>query len=143
MAWNSLATATAAQAHDVIHCTTFDTFVGEHPQAGKATLVKIDVEGWEYFVLEGGARTLSGDASPDLLVEFNDEHAKAAGKSCAELYDRLIALGYETYRFSLTPRPHLWRVDLQTLGYDTNVLATRSVERVSQRSGFAILRQSS
>lgn len=38
--------------------TTLDNFLKEHYPSGKVTAIKIDVENFEYFVLEGAAETL-------------------------------------------------------------------------------------
>jgi FkbM family methyltransferase len=60
------------------------------------SLVKIDVEGAEYRVLEGMAGRLDRDR-PDLIVEITDEFLGAQGHSAGLLRDRLLGLGYAMY----------------------------------------------
>jgi FkbM family methyltransferase len=62
-------------------------------------LLKLDVEGWELHVLQGGGATFGGVHAPHMLVEFTDVAAEAAGSSTSELYHALVALGYELFRY--------------------------------------------
>lgn len=65
----------------------------------RVSMIKIDVEGWEKFVLLGGENFLK-KYSPCLMVEFTQANARAAGHEITEVYDLLVAWGYEwfTYR---------------------------------------------
>lgn len=64
----------------------------------KISLIKIDVEGWEKFVLLG-AQTFLQQFSPALLIEFTGRNTKAAGYEASEIYDLLAAWGYEWFAF--------------------------------------------
>ena len=59
--------------------------------------VKIDVEGWEKYVLEGG-RNLLQNYSPIVLMEFTDNNTFAAGYHVHELYDTMVDFGYSWFR---------------------------------------------
>ena len=74
-----------------------DDFIkdGEIP-IDRISFVKIDVEGWEKFVLLGGSQFFK-DASPVLMIEFDEVNAWAAGYLCHELYDLLNTFGYQIY----------------------------------------------
>lgn len=98
-AWNSLAKPIAGNSFAVekVNCTTWNKFAQENNLAGRVTMMKIDVEGWELHVLKGGYDTLSRTDAPILQVEFTEEASKSAGSSCAELYHMLEELGYQMF----------------------------------------------
>ncbi|GAA3452350.1 MULTISPECIES: FkbM family methyltransferase [Dactylosporangium] len=83
------------------------TTLSEHFGAGSAVdLLKIDVEGFDGFVLRGAARVLR-ECRPTLLVEFVPEHLRNAGFAPSELLDLIFA----EYRHVLVidePRRRLW-----------------------------------
>ena len=64
-------------------------------------LVKIDVEGFEIKVLRGAQETLRR-CMPVLILEVNSKALRAAGVSAEELFDTLVAMGYQAY--ALEPR---------------------------------------
>ncbi|HZX84924.1 MAG TPA: FkbM family methyltransferase, partial [Reyranella sp.] len=66
---------------------------------GRVDAMKIDVEGAELKVLNGG-RALLRTARPVLLIEANDEALRRQGASTAEVIALLRALGYEIRVFS-------------------------------------------
>jgi hypothetical protein len=61
--------------------------------------MKIDVEGWESNVLNGGKSAFERDDAPVLILEFTDGASQSAGHSCRELYKRTEALGYTIYKY--------------------------------------------
>lgn len=85
-------------ARETVITKTWDAFAGLHQLAGSVTLMKIDVEGWEFKVLSGGHDLFSREDAPVLQVEFTDGAAKAAGSSCQEIYRLLESLGYKIYK---------------------------------------------
>lgn len=97
-------------ASERVATIAWDEFAGEHSLVGRVAMMKIDVEGWETYVVEGGARTLARDDAPILQVEFNDQSALPAGTSGQRLYRTLGALGYQMSVYdakaqTLTPHP--------------------------------------
>jgi FkbM family methyltransferase len=73
-------------------------------------LIKIDAEGWESRVLDGGYVTLGAPSAPHLIVELSDRTAAQAGKEGVDVYRKLSDLGYHLYRYSwrrnsLEPEP--------------------------------------
>jgi hypothetical protein len=58
-------------------------------------MIKLDVEGWEQKVLDGGEKLLTSDIAPLLQIEFTDENAIAAGTTCKALYTKLRSLGFD------------------------------------------------
>lgn len=65
----------------------------------KIKLVKIDVEGWEKFVLYGGKDFLV-NYSPIVMVEFTEENTFNAGYPVYDIYNILEDFGYVWYRIS-------------------------------------------
>ncbi len=133
-AWNSLAKPIAGSsfASKTIETVKLDTFVEENNLAGRLTMIKIDVEGWEGRVLEGGFKTLSQLDAPILQVEFTEQAARTAGSSCEKLYRDLAQLGYRMFTYDPKSRclidepireyfPHL------------NLIAAKQPEKVCSR----------
>jgi hypothetical protein len=58
-------------------------------------LLKIDVEGHEMKALQGGSAALSSGLVENLLVEINPYWLKEQGSSASELWDFILALGFE------------------------------------------------
>lgn len=133
-AWNSLAPAIegVSQNSEQVECMSLDNYIASKPQIGSIALAKIDVEGWESRVLQGGQETFSALHAPTLLIEFNDEHAHNAGSSCADIRNILTSYGYQLFRFQtqmneLVPeRPQKWYTY-------TNLVATKNVDHVLRR----------
>jgi hypothetical protein len=58
--------------------------------------VKIDVEGWEKFVLYGGKDFLV-NYNPIVMVEFTEENTFNAGYPVYDIYDIMQDFGYVWY----------------------------------------------
>ncbi|HYR29404.1 MAG TPA: FkbM family methyltransferase, partial [Thermoanaerobaculia bacterium] len=100
-AYNSLAEPMikgSADTSETVECTTLDEYCAANCPEG-VDLVKIDVEGWEEKVIEGGTQVLGSDRAPVLLVEFCDPAAANAGTSCAALRKKIEGFGYTLYRY--------------------------------------------
>jgi hypothetical protein len=63
----------------------------------RISLIKIDVEGWEKFVILGGVEHFKRPESPVLIIEFVDQNTINAGYTCQELYQLLVSFGYTLY----------------------------------------------
>jgi FkbM family methyltransferase len=62
-------------------------------------LVKIDVEGWEKFVLYGG-KDFFVKYNPIVMLEFAEENTFNAGYPIYEIYDIMESWGYAWYRMN-------------------------------------------
>jgi FkbM family methyltransferase len=58
--------------------------------------MKVDVEGFESAVLEGGRRTIERHR-PNLLLEIEDRHLDKYGMSAADVTEPLLRMGYRMY----------------------------------------------
>jgi FkbM family methyltransferase len=97
-------------ASEKVQAVTWDSFSEQHGLKGRVAMMKIDVEGWETFVLRGGASSLAQPDAPVLQVEFCDGAAEAAGSSCRDLYHLLESFNYRMFTFApvakqLVPAP--------------------------------------
>jgi FkbM family methyltransferase len=72
--------------------STLDTEIGDRIPR----VVKIDVEGAEHGVIEGG-RTLLAQAKPLIIFEHDAAAAELYGRSSDELWERLADLDYEIF----------------------------------------------
>lgn len=88
----------ASVGEEEVETRTVDSLVRDG-ELERPFLVKLDVEGWELHVVNGGSETFSRDDAPHLLVEFTDIAAEAAGSSTQALYAALVAHGYSFFRY--------------------------------------------
>lgn len=79
-----------------VNATTLDHFVEEHG-INRLDAMKIDVEGAEVRVLEGG-RTAIQKFRPVMIVELNPPCLRRFGSDEAELVQSIRSLGYGIYR---------------------------------------------
>jgi hypothetical protein len=59
--------------------------------------IKLDVEGAELSVLEGGEQLLSRQPRPIALVEVSDQRSAAWGYAASEIFKHLAARGYHWF----------------------------------------------
>ncbi len=97
-AWNSFAADKNLQSDVAIsvRTSTLDHELSDIDKS-RIKLIKIDVEGWEKFVLHGGKEFFT-NYDPIVLIEFTDTNTFNAGYSIYELYDIMINWGYTWYR---------------------------------------------
>lgn len=96
-AWNSFAKSTDNNlAKSIIVPTSTLNFELKNVDKSKIKLIKIDVEGWEKFVLRGG-RDLFIEFNPAVMVEFTEVNTFNAGYPVYEIYDLMESFGYSWY----------------------------------------------
>lgn len=120
-----------AQSVVEVETTTIDLFMATTGQEmSPVSLMKIDVEGWEYPVFKGGLQYLSRPDAPALMVEFTDGNARKAGFNCQRVYDLGKELGYtwlEIQGNELRPSPRRPYYDYM------NLYAVKDVEMAKER----------
>ena len=99
-AWSSLATPVwGSEFHEeLVPTVTLDDFV-EGLLGKSPTMIKIDVEGWESRVIQGGSKLFTLARCPLLQVEFTDENAISAGTTCEKLFELLTELDFEVCHY--------------------------------------------
>ncbi|MCL1467474.1 FkbM family methyltransferase [Argonema galeatum] len=98
----------------------------------RVDLAKIDVEGWETFVLRGAHQSINAGKFPLLMIEFTEANAVAAGSSTRELRRIIESFGYTLCSFNptnfcLIPEP------IRQQYYYANLFAVMDVEKVNKR----------
>lgn len=86
----------AAAKRIEIETQTLDEFV-KAQQIARIDLMKIDIQGAEPRLLEGGRGVFSSAQAPDLLMEISPEDLSAAGKNSRELCEMLEGFGYSIF----------------------------------------------
>jgi FkbM family methyltransferase len=130
-AWNTFAPSVELeklQESINVEVSTLDKQLG-NVEKEKISLIKIDVEGWEKFVLKGGER-LFKDFDPVVMIEFTESNTFAAGYFVQELYDILFDWGYKWYRLEGNGvKPETKRIHYP---YD-NLIAIKDIGKAMQR----------
>ncbi len=81
--------------------TTLDTHFSEHPDLylRNKIVIKIDVEGAEQFVIEGGSSFIM-QRQPYIIVEMIDKHLMRFDSSVEKLDRYIKSFGYKSYIFN-------------------------------------------
>lgn len=95
---------TLTEAYEEIQGIPLDTFIQKN-QLDKIALVKIDVEGAEYEVLQGMKQILK-QQRPILIIELNDALQRKRGLSFASISEELT-IEYDYQAFSTTEAGYL------------------------------------
>jgi FkbM family methyltransferase len=109
-AWNSFAAVDSNKVQSTVNVpvTTMDKLLKDYNiNRDTVSLVKIDVEGWEKFVLQGG-RSFLTQFTPVVMMEFTEANTFSAGYLVQEIYDIMVEMGYNWYKYEkskLTPDP--------------------------------------
>jgi len=139
-AWNSLAKPSVGTSFETetVETVCWDEYSEENGLTGSIALMKIDVEGWEYNVLQGARKALSRNDAPVLLVEFTDTNARNAGHTCQEIYTALTEFGYEICEYSAETRK-LVEAPLRDSYPYMNLVATKIKETVEARLAHEVV----
>ena len=97
-AWNTFAKKENErfQHKTSVEVSTIDNEFTEIDKS-RISFVKIDVEGWEKFVLKGGTSFFQ-NYSPVVMVEFTETNTFDAGYFVQEIYDIMVEFGYRWFR---------------------------------------------
>lgn len=105
------ATRSASAPPVIVKTRTLDHFA---EQLGvRPNLIKMDIEGAEYFILNNPPALLRGDNAPTLFIEFHPDAIVALGGSTEALMQGLINIGYRRYRIGGSNHAdihHSWEV---------------------------------
>jgi FkbM family methyltransferase len=114
------ATVNRSVVAEQVSLTTLDEFA-QQVALSRLDLLKLDVEGSELAALRGGMVTLER-FKPHLIIEVQQETARAAGHDAADILRQLMPLGYG---FDIIGRHgRLQPVEVATLRQFQNVLCT-------------------
>jgi FkbM family methyltransferase len=103
---------------------TVDEFVAQNA-IGRIDVMKIDIQGAEIFLLEGG-RKVFGEMGPDLLMEVSPEDLACLGKDSRDLLTMVEGYGYRLYELKgATPGRRVAAGDVAPDYYCDNILCTK------------------
>ncbi len=78
-----------------IEMTTLDNFI-EDSDFQRLDFLKIDVEGYEPFVVDGGLGVIE-QYKPDIYIEITEQWFSERGRSSKELFETLRSFGYQLF----------------------------------------------
>jgi FkbM family methyltransferase len=133
-AWDTFASETRTGQTDTrkVQVTTLDKFVLDKNLIDKITMMKIDVEGWETYVLSGGLNTLSNIVAPILQIEFTDHVSMPNEVTCQKLYQQVVEFGYQVCIFD-EKTGQLLPEQLRKEYPNLNLYAVKNIEEANQR----------
>ena len=106
----------------IVHSTTIDTFVTEN-NIEKIDFMKIDVEGFENFVINGGTETLK-KMKPILFIEIDNKNLQKNNSSEQKILTLLQnQLGYTLYRIDGIEKTKLTVLENTNEHYDVLCVA--------------------
>jgi FkbM family methyltransferase len=114
---------TAAGSENVA-LETLDTFASAE-DLDRLDLVKVDAEGSEFRILQGGLATIRR-FRPVILMEVAPDHLSAQGSTTADLLKLVAAIDYRTWVFDSQGQPHRHDGELPNLDQplaSTNIIA--------------------
>ena len=101
-------------------------------QGKDISLMKIDVEGYEKFVLEGGSNTLASSSLQAIIIELNGSGDRY-GIDESEIHELLLTNNFNPYSYDPLSRE---LVSLSTFGL-YNTIYIRNIEQVRERVSTA------
>jgi FkbM family methyltransferase len=85
----------AVRAKYAVQVVRLDDYI-KIEESKRVRMVKIDAEGFDYYVLQGAVRLLSG-RKPDVIIEVQDQTLNKYGHNPEDIFDLLYPLGYKAY----------------------------------------------
>ncbi len=129
-AWNSFAGGNDDKFQKVVEVdvSTLDEEL-KNTDKNNISFIKIDVEGWEKFVLEGGKEILQ-NYTPTVMIEFTESNTFSAGYFVQDLYDIMVNLNYKWYRYE----NGVLNFEEKKLHYPyDNLIATKDIEMLKKK----------
>lgn len=125
---NHVAVAADSKAmQTTVQVRTLDLMLGEENPAA----IKIDVEGFETLVLDGGSKILSGPSLHSVIMELNEPACARYGFDVASILSRMQALGFQSCDYDPFSRK-IQTLDGKRPRTGNNGLFIRNPEQVSR-----------
>jgi FkbM family methyltransferase len=81
---------------DYVKLYTLDSIISKHVNKS-VDFIKIDTEGYEYFILEGSKETIKSNKNIIIMFESNEDGTSRSGVSFTDIYELLISLGLKLF----------------------------------------------
>ena len=95
-------------------------------------IIKIDVEGWEINVLDGGIDFLKSNSAPTLMFECTSANLEAVGFNADYLITKLRFLGYNLFAFD-SIKFDLVEIPKSSDIFHLNIIATKDIQKLRNR----------
>jgi FkbM family methyltransferase len=102
----------------IVDTVTIDSLEFHEPP----TFIKMDAEGWEYFILLGGIQTITLH-KPTMLIEFHPPTLKEAETNPEDVYNFLRDRGYKIYLVPNLDKP----ISYDNLVRETSLVSGRNI----------------
>ena len=112
------------------------TLEDELTSVERISLLKIDVEGYEKFVLEGAASSLSKVAC--VYIELSENNFKQFGYCSTDVVEVLEELGFEIYEFVDDTGVSRMGPEHRLTTSEVNIIAVRSIKEFVRRTGWRL-----
>lgn len=99
--WSGMVKIDGFQKHRIT-TTTLDAFATAH-RIGRIAVLKVDVQGWEYFVFKGAEKLLSEKRIGTIIFEFEWWAEQNAGLEAGTTQQFLLDKGYKLYTLDGAP----------------------------------------
>ena len=111
------------------------TFDGELDKIQQISLVKIDVEGYEKFVLEGAEK--SAQKIKCIIFESYSRHFKQFSYSFKNLFDILTEYGFDIYSFPVEEK--ISRIPREHISENCeNLIAIKGLDKFLELTGYSV-----
>ena len=97
------------------------------------SLIKIDVEGYEKFVIQGAKNIIKNTKC--IYFEVVEKNYKKYGYTAKEIYDLLQSYGFQLF---LIKERSIVQISVSYKTYATNILAIRDVDDFLSRTGYIL-----
>jgi FkbM family methyltransferase len=99
-AWNTLGAVLHEKGYETeaVQCLRLDSALAKQSSYLAPSMLKLDVEGWEWHVLRGAEQLLGRPDAPMLQVEFAPTYFEANGTTIQILGDEIMRHGYALFK---------------------------------------------
>ena len=112
---------------EIVNLTTLDAFMRKTNNS-KVDFIKMDAEGYEYFILQGAKEILTSNPNVVIMLECTELGTKRAGHTQQYLYDFLNEFGIDVFYWDIKQR--VWGKDKTFLLKAGNIWACRNIEQL-------------
>lgn len=112
---------------EIVTLTTLDSFM-EKIKNSRVDIIKIDTEGYEYYVLQGARKILESNPNMILFLECTKLGTSRAGHTQQDVYNFLNEFGFCCFYWDSEKKA--WGTDKTILFNTGNIWACRSVEQL-------------
>jgi FkbM family methyltransferase len=117
-----------------VRTSTLDEFLRDKKQPD---LIRMDVEGYEYYIIEGMKNTLNAKRNMKIFMELHSQEMKQAGLKPEVMFTTLLEAGFKPKYFIRRTLQHPWQnpttnsIDIKSFLYEG------TIEKLTENDGNA------